>query len=496
MKPNPLLILLALLALASCREYIDEVQDNRTLIDSEDKAAKLLVNAYPDAQYAAFAEAMSDNADDKGVDNGSQGALINAHAYKWEDYESFTDTDSPSNFWTSCYGAIAQANQALASLEQLGSKTERASALRGEALLARAHAHFLLVNLFSLRYDSATASSVPGIPYVLQPEQHAIVQYKRETLAETYRLIEKDLTEGLRLVRYADQQAKYHFSPLSAHAFAARFYLYKGNWDKVIEHASAVFGDAPPALLVRDMVSVSYDDLTYAERTYAYSSVTERSNLLLNWTRSLVSRSFVQCRYGLSASKAAELFFGSNPFKKQWAYSFFGTDLYYRLPKYEEYFRILNVSAGTGYAYAVFVEFTADEALLNRAEAYAMLNNFNAASADLTSFLSRKTKGFNASTDKITPDLMRKTYPSTEGEYTPPYALSDEQTPYIKGIAEIRRREFYHEGLRWFDVKRFNLKVVHNIKNRGSIELPKDDLRRAIQIPEGAKAFGIEANRR
>lgn len=35
------------------------------------------------------------------------------------------------------------------------------------------------------------------------------------------------------------------------------------------------------------------------------------------------------------------------------------------------------------------------------------------------------------------------------------------QTSYVKAITEARRRDFVHEGLRWFDVKRFNIVVNH-----------------------------------
>src|SRR6218665_2796423 len=352
MKPFSLFMLFALAALPSCRNFIDEVRDNRTLIDSEDKAAQLLVYAYVNAQYAVFAESMSDNADDNGTSGTGYAKYdqANMEAYLWKDYESMTDKDTPSNFWIESYKAIAQANQALVSLEKLNLKTKRSASLRGEALLARSYAHFMLANLFAFRYDPATASSALGIPYILSPEQNAIVQYRRETMAETYRLIEKDLTEGLPLIGNDYEKPKFHFSPKSAHAFAARFFLYKGEWDKVIKYASVVLG-AAPATAIRDWVAESYRKFPATEQRIAYSAPTERANLLIGWTGSLIGRNFPAYRYGLSASKAEELFdrghsANTNPFKKKWAYSMSGgTDLYLNIPKYEEYFSISNASS-------------------------------------------------------------------------------------------------------------------------------------------------------
>lgn len=486
--------------LTACTNYLNEVQDNRTQIDTEEKVAKLLVNAYTNAQFSEFAESMSDNAEDKGS-NGVAGpqAIINEKSYKWEDYESITDIDGSSNFWTNSYAAIAQANQALASLEKLEHKTTRSGALRGEALLARAYAHFMLVNFFSMRYDIATASTTLGVPYILVPEQNAIVHYKRETIEETYRLIEQDLTEGLSLVGSEYEEPKFHFTPKSAHAFAARFYLYKGEWEKVIEHANVVLGSGSPAALIRDRVSAAFNSQTYSEEVIQHSAATERANLLVAWTNSLVGRNFDDYRYGFSVGKLNALFgSGTNPFLKNWAYRFFygGTDVTYHMATYTEYFRITNVSAGTGYAHASIIHFTTDEVLLNRAEAYAMLDKFTEASSDLTAYLSQKTKNFNPATDKITTTLMKSTYPAVPDEYTPMYSLTDTQASFVKGISEFKRREFLHEGLRWFDVKRFNLVVTHNLTEGGSITLVKDDPRRAIQIPETAQAFGIEANNR
>jgi hypothetical protein len=496
MKPRILYpVLLLLMLLTSCNNFLNEPQDNRTVLDSEDKVAELLVNAYADAQYAEFAEAMSDNADDK----GPAAALTetNTGAYAWDDYESITDRDSPGNFWTNSYQAIAHANQALATLETLppGART---SALKGEALLARAYAHFMLVNLFSVRYNPATAAREPGIPYVLRPEENAVVEYTRETVEQTYRLIANDLEAGLALVGNEYQEPKFHFTQKAAHAFAARFYLYTGEWDKVIGHANSVLGNGSPALVIRDMVSPSVRAMTYAQTTAQYSSVVERANLMMSWTSSLVGRNFAAVRYGFSAAKQQEIFGDAttNPFKKAWAYRIFGIEIVYNIPKYQEYFRITNVTAGTGEPYASLVHFTTDEALLARAEAYAMLGQFDAASADLTAYLSQKLLNFSAANDKVTLALLKTTYPFIPNEYTPFYSLTEDQTAFIKAIAEFRRREFYHEGMRWFDIKRFNLVVTHARVSNVPMVLPKDDLRRAIQIPETAKAFGIEANKR
>src|SRR4051794_21394817 len=49
------------ISLSACEDFLSQVPDNRTIIDSKEKVAELLVTAYPDGNYMMFCEAMSDN---------------------------------------------------------------------------------------------------------------------------------------------------------------------------------------------------------------------------------------------------------------------------------------------------------------------------------------------------------------------------------------------------------------------------------------------------
>ena len=61
------LTLLVILGLSSsCDDFLSEVPDNRTQLDTPEKISEILVNAYPEANYMEFAETMSDNVFDSG----------------------------------------------------------------------------------------------------------------------------------------------------------------------------------------------------------------------------------------------------------------------------------------------------------------------------------------------------------------------------------------------------------------------------------------------
>ena len=155
-------------ALTSCNEWLDVMPDNRAEVDTAEKVRKLLVSAYPENSFTYYGELASDNVDDMGS-SVTYHHRIWEQMYKWEEVTE-TSNEDPQRIWEASYGAITNANQALASLEEMGTNTAELSALRGEALLCRAYNHFVLVNMFCKGYNPKTAESDLGIPYMEKAE--------------------------------------------------------------------------------------------------------------------------------------------------------------------------------------------------------------------------------------------------------------------------------------------------------------------------------------
>src|SRR5688572_20730134 len=179
------LFLMNAVLFGGCKKFLDKEPDNRTQVKTPDQIAQLLTTAYPHASYILFCESMSDNAEDKGGSGTGDDATdkINRQSYRFEVVEvSPDDLDGPDFYWDSSYVAIAAANQALEFIDNSPDKT-LLSPHRGEALLARAYAHFMLVTLFAKTYDPATAASDPGIPYVITREKEIFKKYDRKTVA-------------------------------------------------------------------------------------------------------------------------------------------------------------------------------------------------------------------------------------------------------------------------------------------------------------------------
>lgn len=485
------LSLVLLVSISSCDDFLSEVPDNRTQINTPEKISELLVTAYPSTTYVVISETMSDNV----FDSGSNASDINnEQSFNWE-IQTQSGIDTESSFWNGSYAAIASANQALSAIDELGNPASL-NPQKGEALMARAYNHFMLVSFWANRYNPATAATDLGVPYVTKPEGGLLVNYKRNTVKEVFDFIEQDINEGMKYITSDYKEPKYHFNVDAAKAFAARFYTIKGDWDKVLEYSKGL-GAKPTTL--RDYVA--FNAAASAQKPLEYSKVETPTNLLVAYPNSIARRGYVN-RFYLAANQEDNILgTDTNLWGKAWLIytsSFFENNVI--IPKFYEYFKVTNVTSGVGEPFTGVVLLSNDELYLNRIEAFVMKNQFAEANAALEYLFSLRTQGYNAATDKVTQANIVDKYPVVANEYTPYYSLSPVQTSYIKAIAEARRREFLQEGLRWFDIKRFNLVVEHNTYNNGQIErkniLTKDDKRRALQIPQRASDNGIEKNPR
>jgi starch-binding outer membrane protein, SusD/RagB family len=219
-KLLPYFYLCALLGTTSCKKFLEKNPDNRAALETPEQVSQLLTTAYPQGNYMAFCESISDNVSDKGT-GGLDLTVVQPYFFK---DVTENEQDSPEGYWNACYAAISAANQALDACNN-AANTASFSSQKGEALICRAYAHFMLVTLFAKPYDASNPTSSPGIPYVLTPEKIIFQNYSRKTVGYVYEMIEKDLLAGIALIddtRYT--VPRYHFTKAAANAFAARFF--------------------------------------------------------------------------------------------------------------------------------------------------------------------------------------------------------------------------------------------------------------------------------
>lgn len=472
-------VIAAMLMFAGCDNFLEENPDNRVELNNLEKASQLLTNAYASGGYT-FTEWMSDNVD---YTTGTTRLTEHNQAYAWEDVIG-VNQDTPTNFWETTYDAIAHANEVLAVVDDLPGENAYRNAVKAEALLTRAYGHFMLVNLFAPHYNEETADNDPGIPYVDEPETVFIKKYTRNTVKEVYDKIEDDLVEGLKLVdgSFYNNSGKYHFTPNAALGFASRFFLFKGDFDECIKYSTQLLG-ADPSVFVKDIEGLLQETANAEEYIQAYTSPNDESNLML--IRQITNYP-VNVGYWPAPGTVTSLY-NNNPWGVDDIRTSLGIPIYLRgnnwaIGKYEFLFERSSLTSNVGLYYTIMPALRGEEVLLNRAEAYVFLNRMPEAMADLQVMVNLRYEG----DPLITTSILRSEYQQNNSQLATLFFIVDE-----------RRKEFIHEGLRWFDIRRFGIEVEHFLGNGTMVTLESDDARKVLQIPQAAiDVGGLEPNPR
>ena len=522
------LMLASVAILASCSDQLDTLPDNRTTLDTPKKIAGLLVTAYPDRTPTLFNEWMSDNTDYMGAQN-SQGNRGGDQYFFWQE-QTEGGNDSPEQVWMLYYEGVYKANEALAAIEdQGGPKNDILRNSKGEALLIRAYDHFILANEFCRPYNGKTSTKDAGLYYAtgIADFSAAAEQSNRGTVADVYAKIAADIEAGIPLLNDTYEVPKYHFNKQAAYAFATRFYLYYEKWEKAKEYADKLLGSNPAASL-RDYRALQAMPLSKSEQAVkiaeAYCSASADCNLLVQTSVSNAGMALAPWltskRYTLTNYLSETELFNSNniwgtssnliwkPFTVNQGESNFA--LLMKLPRE---FEVINTTTGTGFLHTLNVDFTMDEALLNRAEAEIMLGQNDAACADMTIWM----KNFFNTNVTLTPTSVQtyfktvsyayadaaKMVPSFKKHISPRFTIDAEgsvQESLLQCLLNFRRIETVHQGMRWMDIRRYNIEIPRRLigangkpsKNLDWLE--KDDPRQVVQIPQSIREAGVAGN--
>ena len=549
---------LAMFALTACSDFLDQPADERTEIKitseaDEDKVVMLLNTAYPTANYAWVAELSSDNLTDNQcphLPSNPNDKQIKTHynyaSYaKWQD-EIFRfepaasavvdDYDSPGSVWSQLWGSVATCNYALKAIDEWEAQGHTLSskllAARAEAKLLRAYGHFIAANLFCPAYkDSVANKSVIGLPYVTEPETKLVQSYDRGNLADLYKNIQADLEDGLKHVSEINYgvAGKYHFNVNAAHAFAARFYLYIRNYEKVIEHADAVLGTSDERTAKMLLDYSSFEGCTYLEDfSRKWQDPKAANNLMLVCTNSILMRMAFGFRYSYAGEKCQEtMMVRSN--SPMWSgyicppqsivngslFSNSSHDYGFFSSKIGEEFEYSDKIAGIGYPHVVQRAFTCANLLLERAEAKIMTGQYAEGAKDIMlywnsaydSFCEKDKLAYSKYVKPLTEENLVAYYskdgtPNSFKDWSFTTCVSDsfkvkpEAVVYMNCLNDMRRYETAFEGLRFFDLKRWGMPYKHDIGlDATEYKMESNSPKRALELPWETLASGMESSR-
>lgn len=430
-----------LLLFTSCGNFLNEEDKDLVIPESVTQyEAMLHKEAFLDVSWFYLSDFMTDD-----ITENPQATTSAKNTYKslytWKrdverDGEGHVITET-NKMWQNLYSDILVANYIIENgPNAIGTDDER-NYLVAEAYFVRARAYLELVNIYAPVYDAATAASTPGVP--LRLGTGVSNDYVRESVAKIYEQIENDLTESVRLFGMtATKKSLWHPNADAAQLLLSRAYLYKGEWQKVVD-ATEQLAECPLYDLTRrpnsPMVVTTNSEVlhSYGSPAALYPGTDESLGVMD--IPSIYQTDLTTCTYGASEDLLAQFALATNDCRKYtWVINPQGGNTMTIPAKWHGQFTQVGA-----YTYRLA------EAYLNRAEALAALGRIGEAQTVMTKYLTSRIAGFSA---------QRATYM--------PSASADAME-WRRFVVDQRRLEFCFEDMRWFDLRRINAWYPHTI---------------------------------
>lgn len=433
MKILSLTLILATLAMCSCKKYLELKPNKKLLTDPTLEQVQGLLD-HNDRMNRNAPNAGELSADDYYLTTeayNAQTSQTNKAAYLWEEEIVF---DGFPNLWTYAHDPIYYANVALEFVENIPKNNLNAVAhdnVKGCALLFRSKCFLENVLTWAKAYDRSTAASDLGIPLRLNSDFNE--PSVRASVQTVYDKIISDLEQAVRLLPVTPEHVMRPSRP-AAYALLSRTYLAMREYDKAGKYADS-------CLQLKNTL-IDYNTLS-ASASFPLSMF--NSEVIMHYMQGSTTQLSRTIDSNLYRSYAASdlrktIFLVSNG---DGSYGFKGS------------------YTGSGF---LFSGPATDEMYFTRAECYARAGNTTAALSDLNTLLVKRYKS---------------------GTFVPVTALNSQDA--LNKILVERRKELLLRGLRWMDIKRLNKDganiTIRRVINSKVYELPPNDPRYALPLP-------------
>lgn len=451
-----------LITLVSCDKILEEEPQNKLKPETFSDYDELLNYGYPSSpDYGTevpldyYVEMMTDDVNLLYYNANLLSYPLIPFSFS-ETHEDITMLGGYDQAWKNFYRAIYYANVVIDNVDQaVGTEKQRAY-LKGEAMVLRAYSYFRLINLYAKPYNAQTAATDLGVPLKLDPAVQS-ESYDRSSVKEVYDQIDSDIEIGLKLMKDNDLSVanKSKFTPNSGELLASRIALYKKEYDKVIEHATAVIKNNSS---FHNLSTFNYN----VARTWGYGGQIHvfnnaNTNLLFRYGTNEFYH-YVYYPGGMGVSDDLISIYEPGDIR-----------LYY-----------FTYPQGAGRRYYKFRPFPnrlgepirgfrTEEAYLNRAEAYMETDRPEEGLKDLNQL--RKHK-FDAS------------YGGNPGYYELKISNYPDKEAQIDVARLERRRELCFEFHRWYDLRRYGMPEIKHVHGSETYVLNEGDLRYVLQIPQ------------
>lgn len=447
---NILAILVGCILLVGCKKYLAKKPDQKLVVPQtlQDLQALLDDHSRINTNHPGAGEA---SAGDFYLlyNNWASRTEFVRRMYVWEKEKLFAPGNN--NDWVNAYVKVYIANTVLDNISSIKTNLVEVNALnntKGSALFLRGICFTQLAWIFCLAYDHPTANADLGLPLRLSSDFNK--PSRRDNLSQTYQQILSDLKQAALLLPASPLHVLRPSKP-AAWGWLARVYLSMRNYDSALVYSDRYLQS------LNSLVDFNSLSETSASPVPSYNVEVAWQNILTRPVSSPMDKvdSLLYASYDSNDLRKTIYFFQTAPGQ----YSFKGS---------------FDGSNGSS---RWFNGITTGEMYLIRAECYARLQMVEHAMHDLNTLMLKR---------------WRNTAPFI------PYTAGDPQAALHLVLTE-RRKELYARGLRWADIKRLNKEgasiVLRRVLNGEVFELPPNDLRYALPIPEDVIAqTGMQQN--
>jgi len=440
MKKNRLLILSALMivALMGCEGYFDAKPDISLVVPQTLSDFQAILDAEPRGLNSSPSVGLL-SSDDLILGQAILDRLTYAQvsSYFWRD-DFYLPGEDDSN-WFTAYRKVFHANLVLDGLKDYNPQTQaeekEIEILVASAKFYRAVGHFEALSYFAEVFKPEVQDQL-GVPIRLTSDLNQKI--KRSTQLQSYDQIIQDLQDGIGVLPLKPSVLT-RPSKWAAHSMLSRVLLYKQDYQGALMHAEE-------ALKIDDTLM----DYTELDSTLSYSFEILNPEVI---------------HYGelLSGRYATNTATFVNPeIVKLYQVGDLRPFFFFKDSRVDS---LKNFRGNYTGAYYIFGGLAVDEVLLNKAEAAARLGNSGMALEALGLLIKNRVLA----------------------EYLPSW-IGIQENEVLELIKTERRKELVFRGIRWLDLKRYNLHTDEAITisrkyNEGGGQLVPLDQKYVIPIP-------------
>ncbi|MCQ2212837.1 MAG: RagB/SusD family nutrient uptake outer membrane protein [Bacteroidaceae bacterium] len=423
-------LLLTVLLLSACSDFLKEEDKDKVIPRTMDQFESMLhQEGFCDVSWFYTSEFMTDDvSENASVITTSKNNYKSMYTWQY-DIERTGEGDYAdlNNMWGKLYNDVLVANYILersSDIVDADIMQSRKNSLEAEAHFLRARAYFELINTYAPAYDASTAAATLGVP--LREGTGITNRYQRNTVAEVYAQIEQDLADAIALFdQSTEQKSLWHPNKKAALLLLSRMYLYKSEWQKVVDTTTDLIRLCPQGL--------------YAMNRNLTSAVVRGANPEVLHTWGVIAGALVDNEMEGVPSDIPKIYRADGSLSTA-AYGVSDEllNMYseddVRLMLYFKNAAGIQVTAKWHPQYTTMGSYTyrLAEAYLSRAEANAAMGKTQEALDDMTTLLSKRI----------------------DGDCTAMLPAVSDQMAVRRFVLDQRRMELCFEGHRWFDLRR------------------------------------------